>query len=97
MHRAAAGKDGRRSQEENRVTDGEILDLIKEALVDAAPEHANAALRMESTLGELGISSITALEIAGYLEEKLNIRLPDDELAPLNTIGGLVQLIRQQI
>lgn len=79
------------------MTDDELLSLIKEALVNASPEHANATLRMESTLGELGISSITALEIAGYLEEKLNVRLPDDELAPLNTIGGLANLIRQQI
>jgi acyl carrier protein len=79
------------------VTDGEILSLIKEALEYAAPELANAKLSMESTLGEVGISSITALEIAGYIEEKLNIKLPDDELAPLNTIGGLAQLIRQQI
>ena len=79
------------------MTDGEILSLIKEALVYAAPELADVTLKMESTLGEIGISSITALEIAGYIEEKLNIKLPDDELAPLNTIGGLAQLIRQQI
>ncbi len=79
------------------MTDSEILTLIKEALMDAAPEHADATLTMESTLGEIGISSITALEIAGYIEEKLNIKLPDDELAPLNTIGGLARLIRQQI
>ncbi|HWQ36338.1 MAG TPA: acyl carrier protein [Blastocatellia bacterium] len=79
------------------MTDSEILSLIKEALVEASPEHANVKLTMESTLGEVGISSLTALEIAGYIEEKLNIMLPDGELAPLNTIGGLVQLIRQQI
>ena len=78
------------------MTDSEILSLIKEALVQASPEHADVTLTIESTLGEVGISSITALEIAGYIEEKLNIRLPDDELAPLNTIGGLVQLIRRQ-
>ncbi|MBS1791082.1 MAG: acyl carrier protein [Acidobacteria bacterium] len=79
------------------MTDDEILALIKEALVHSSPEHAGATLTMDSTLGVLGISSITALEIAGYLEEKLDIRLPDDELAPLNTIGELVKLIRQQI
>lgn len=79
------------------MTDDEILGLIKEALISSSPEHADATLTMESTLGMLGISSIMALEVAGYLEEKLNIRLPDDELAPLNTIGGLVKLIRQQI
>jgi acyl carrier protein len=79
------------------VTDDEIIGLIKQALVTASPEHAGATLTLESTLSELGISSIMALEIAANLEEKLNIRLPDDELAPLNTIGGLVKLIRQQI
>ena len=78
------------------MTDSEILNLIKEALVKSSPEHKDVVLTMESTLGEVGISSITALEIAGYVEEKLNIRLPDDELAPLNTIGGLATLIRQQ-
>ena len=79
------------------MTDDGILSLIKEALEHAAPEHAGATLKMDSTLGEIGISSITALEIAGYIEEKLNVRLPDDELAPLNTIGELVQLIRRQV
>jgi acyl carrier protein len=79
------------------VTDGEILDLIKEALLESAPERADVNLTMASTLGEVGISSITALEIAGYIEEKLNIRLPDDELAPLSTIGGLAELIRKQV
>ncbi|MBL8171810.1 MAG: acyl carrier protein [Acidobacteria bacterium] len=79
------------------MTDEELLAMIKEALVQASPQHADVTLTKESTLSVLGISSITALEIAGILEEKLNIRLPDDELAPLNTIGGLVNLIRQQI
>ncbi len=79
------------------MTDNEILSLIKEALAYASPEHANVTLNMDNTLGQLGISSITALEVAGYIEEKLNIRLPDDELAPLNTIGELAQLIRQQV
>lgn len=79
------------------MTDEEILGLIKEALKDSAPEHPEVNLTMESTLGEVGISSITALEMAGYIEEKLNIRLPDDELAPVSTIGGLAELIRKQI
>lgn len=78
------------------MTDDEILALIKEALIESSPQHKDAALTMDSTLSALGISSITALEVAGHLEDKLNIRLPDDELAPLNTIGGLVNLIRQQ-
>lgn len=83
------------------MTDEEILNLIGEALKEADPEKAalalSGAMTMESTLAQLGISSITALEIAGFIEERLDIRLPDDELAPLSTIGGLVGLIRRQL
>ncbi len=79
------------------MTDAEILSLIGEALADAAPEKAGIELSLESTLAQVGISSITALEIAGFIEDRLNIKLPDDELAPLSTIGGLVGLIRRQL
>ena len=79
------------------MTDDEVLILLKEALDSEAPEHAGIPLRMDTTLGETGIRSITALQIAAYMEEKLNITLPDDELARLNSIGDLVRLIRRQI
>jgi len=52
-------------------------------------------LTMESTLDEFGVSSIVALEMAGYIEEKLGIQFADDELAQIGTIKGFVNLIRQ--
>ncbi len=77
------------------MTNSDTLDLIKEALAHAEPERATTNLTPNSTLSELGISSITALEMAGYIEDKLGIHFPDDELSQVNTIEGLDALIRR--
>ena len=76
------------------MNDAEILRVIREAIVFAVPALEGAELKSEDTIGQLGISSIAVLEIVGYVEDKLGIRFPDDELAQLNTIGGLADLIR---
>ncbi|HEX7177079.1 MAG TPA: acyl carrier protein [Pyrinomonadaceae bacterium] len=70
-------------------------DLIKEALAFTAPEEMPQEFSPDSTLGEMGISSITALEMAGYIEEKLSIVFPDDELSQVNTLRDFDQLIRR--
>lgn len=78
------------------MTDAEILQLIQEAVAFAVPKLASTEIEPKDTIGELGISSISVLEIVGYIEDKLGIRFPDDQLAQLNTIGGLLDLIRSQ-
>ncbi|MEH2361769.1 acyl carrier protein [Nostoc sp.] len=79
------------------MTNEQILAFIKEAFVFAAPEQALTveALTIDSTLGEIGVSSIIALEMAGYIEDKLGIQFADDEFAQIGTIKGFVNLIRQ--
>ncbi|KJH69464.1 acyl carrier protein [Aliterella atlantica] len=79
------------------MTNEQILALIKEAFVFAIPEQALAveALTIDRTLGEVGVSSIIALEMAGYIENKLSVQFADDELAQISTIKGFINLIRQ--
>ncbi len=79
------------------MTDSEILALLKEAFAFAAPEQAEAAenLTLEGTLEQFGVSSIVAFEMAGYIEDKLDIQFADDELAQISTIKGFVNLIYQ--
>ena len=79
------------------MTEDEIRDLIKEAIEFANPELATVNLRPNSSLSELGISSVSALEIVGYIEDKLGIRFPDDELVGLNTMTALERLIRSHL
>lgn len=76
------------------MNDAEILNLVREAIAFAEPNVKTAPLSPTDTIANLGINSISVLEIVGYLEDKIGIRFPDDELAHLNTIGGLCDLIR---
>lgn len=78
------------------MNDDEVLLNLKEALGHAAPE-VKASLSMDSTLADLGIDSIVALEMAGHLENKLAIHFPDDELAQVNSIRDFVRLVRQSM
>jgi acyl carrier protein len=76
------------------MNDAEVLSLVREAIAFAEPKVKTATLSPTDTIADLGINSISVLEIVGYLEDKLGVRFPDDELAHLNTVGGLCGLIR---
>jgi acyl carrier protein len=44
-------------------------------------------------ISQLGMDSVAVMELVSYFEEKLEIRLPDDELAKISTIGDLCDVI----
>jgi acyl carrier protein len=52
---------------------------------------------MEATLAGLGVDSMNAIEMAAYLEERLGIRLPDDQLAQVSSVSNLARIIRAQL
>jgi acyl carrier protein len=77
------------------VTDREIIDLLKAAFESVGGgRDAAGKLSMASSLPDLGIDSIAALRMAAYVEERLKVRFPDDELAGVNTIADLARLVR---
>lgn len=79
------------------MTEKDMLDLIKEAMMFAAPELGSFNPTLDSKLSQLGVSSITSLEIIGFLEDKLGIRFPDDELVEISTVRDLEKLIRRHL
>jgi len=75
------------------VIDERVIALLKEALAFAKPNQN--AMSLDSRMSDLGVESIAALEMAGYLEEKLGVQFPDDELASVQTLRGLANLVHQ--
>lgn len=53
------------------------------------------SLDRTTSLSETGLDSVAVMELVGYLEEKLEIRLPDEGLARVQTLGDLDDLLRQ--
>lgn len=79
-----------------RFTNDELLALIREALMSLSDVHLRLdQLSMDATLTSLGVDSMSAIEMAAYLEDKLGIRLPDDQLAQVSTVGDAAALVRR--
>ncbi len=79
------------------LTDQEVIGLLRQAFLYAKPEHAEAAatLTLAATIEELGIDSIAALEMSGFVEEQLDLQFPDDELVAIRSLGDLARLVRK--
>jgi acyl carrier protein len=79
------------------MTNQDLLKLVKSALIQVDDELADLAntITIDSTLSELGIDSVIAIELAANLEETLSIQLADDDLAALSSVRGLIELLQQ--
>ena len=80
------------------ITDEQLLELVEEALKSLGDARIRIdRLSMEATLAGLGVDSMNAIEMAAYLEDKLGIRMPDDQLAQVNSVSSLARIIRAQL
>jgi len=70
------------------VTTEELL-----ALVAAGMAHVTGrpvpGLTLDADIGALGLDSLETLELVAWAEERLSVRVPDDELARVTSIGDL--------
>lgn len=73
------------------TTFGHLRDLLTSEY-QLAPER----LTLDARLSNLGIDSLSALELLWTLESALDITLPP-EPAVLNTLGDVVRLLDQQV
>ena len=81
------------------MTDNEILDLIREGVLESMPELSEevAKITLETSLASTGLDSVGMLEAAAFVEEKLCADFPDDQLAHVEKVGDLAALIREHV
>lgn len=48
-------------------------------------------------ISDLGIDSLAMLEIVGEMERAFKIRIPDDQLVGISTVGQLVDLVHKRL
>lgn len=78
------------------MTDDQVLGLIKEALFEVAPNRKEEfeELSADETIEDLALDSIATMEMVGFLEDKTDNTFPDEELAKVNSIQDLVNLVK---
>jgi acyl carrier protein len=72
------------------------LAALQAAFDEVLPE-AKRTLACEDDLIDLGIGSIAALEIAGSLQTRYELEIPDTDLFELRTVGDFVAVIERRL
>ena len=74
----------------------EIIQAIQEYAHEIAEREFPPFVEAQ-VIAELGLDSLSTLEMIGMLERELKIFLPTDELTDIRTIGQLTDLIEHKL
>lgn len=65
-----------------------VLDLFQKAALEV-DNRKLSGLSKDTVISSLGMDSVAIMELVSYLEERLEVRIPDEELGKVRTIGDL--------
>ena len=78
------------------MTRAELLQIFRSTASEIA-EKDLSAVDENGAISELGIDSLELLEVIGSLERDLDIRVPDDQLVGIQTVGQLLNLVSTKL
>ncbi len=73
----------------------EIITLFKEAVREVDNNVKLDEVAANTEIASLGLDSVMTMEVIGVLEERLEIRFPDEDLATLKNMTDLTTLINR--
>lgn len=79
-----------------QLSRAEIIAAIQQYAHEIA-EREYPPFTEEQVIAELGLDSLSTLEMVGMIERELGIVLPTDELHEIHTVGALTDLVQQKL
>lgn len=78
------------------MTRAELLDRFRTTATEIA-ERDFSTVSEDGVIADLGIDSLELLEVIGTLERDLDVRIPDDQLVGIQTVGQLLTLVENKV
>ena len=76
------------------MTETEAFALVEEALAKIVPGRATELqASLDLPITDLGIDSVATLEMVGVIEDRLHTTFADEDLAMVETLRDLVDLV----
>jgi acyl carrier protein len=66
----------------------DVVEMFKQAAFEVDNRRLTN-LRAETVIATLGMDSVAVMELVSYFEEKLGVRIPDEELSRIRTVKDL--------
>jgi acyl carrier protein len=79
------------------MNDAEILALLRKALVATQPELDPDRIDLDTSLANLGIDSVSLLEVAAIVETKLALTFPEEEVFSISTCREFLGLVHRSL
>jgi acyl carrier protein len=76
-------------------TDAEIIEVFKESVKEVDQRIEVDGVDNSTALAAIGLDSVMTMEVIGIMEERLDIRFPDEDLATLKNMSDLTALVRR--
>ena len=73
----------------------QVLELVRAKLDEIKVENASAAT-MDTTWEELDVDSLDLVELVQSLEDEYGVRIEDEQLKGVKTVGDAVRLVIAQ-
>ena len=77
------------------MDEGQVLELVKGKLDEIKVENASTAT-MDTTWEELDVDSLDLVELVQSLEDEYGVRIEDEQLKGVKTVGDAVRLVVAQ-
>jgi acyl carrier protein len=74
----------------------DVLALFQKAALEVSGKQLSG-LTNDTVISKLGLDSVAVMELVSYFEEKLTIRMPDEDLAQIQTLGDLAKLVNRLV
>ena len=72
----------------------DVVEMFKQAAFEVDNRRL-PDLRAETVIATLGMDSVAVMELVSYFEEKLSVRIPDEELSRIKTVKDLRDAIQR--
>ena len=76
-------------------TDQEIVELFKASVKEVDNNVKVDEVDINTDISALGLDSVMTMEVIGVMEEKLNVRFPDEDLATIKKMSDLAAVVRR--
>ncbi len=66
----------------------DVIEMFKQAAFEVDNRRL-PNLSADTVIGSLGMDSVAVMELVSWFEEKLGVRIPDEELSKIRTVRDL--------
>ncbi len=78
------------------MSDKDLLQMFK-VVAERVDKKSFADITRESVITDLGVDSLSMMQIVGEMETELDLQIPDEDLVEIVTVGDLCAKIENRM